>query len=219
MEVGCPRTYRCWGLNGVLAKRLQEPNIAARIWARRRGKRVQAAGEGRAQRVRQARASGALGGSARWFALMEKEARALLRTLPLLWALVVPVLMVLALASVFRNSGAAWAARFSVRVAAICGLCAAGLYAVVLQQSWGGGSAGFIAVSVADADPQGLFGEESLPLIAFLRGRAARRLLVSVSCGLAGWDDCGGDSGLDSLRAAVQFGCGQHSVAHQCPTA
>jgi ABC-2 type transport system permease protein len=39
------------------------------------------------------------------FALMEKEARALMRTLPLLWSLSVPVLMVLVLASIFRNSG------------------------------------------------------------------------------------------------------------------
>jgi len=41
-------------------------------------------------------------------ALVEKEARALMRTLPLLWALIVPVLMVLVLAGIFHGgSGAA----------------------------------------------------------------------------------------------------------------
>lgn len=45
------------------------------------------------------------GGSGPLAALVEKEARALLRTLPLLWALVVPVLMVLVLASVFHGGG------------------------------------------------------------------------------------------------------------------
>jgi ABC-2 type transport system permease protein len=44
------------------------------------------------------------GSSAAIAAVIEKEVRALLRTLPLLWALGTPVLMVLILASLFRNS-------------------------------------------------------------------------------------------------------------------
>jgi ABC-2 type transport system permease protein len=45
-----------------------------------------------------------LGGTGTITAVVEKELRSLSRTLPLLWALGVPVLMVLVVASVFRNS-------------------------------------------------------------------------------------------------------------------
>jgi ABC-2 type transport system permease protein len=45
-----------------------------------------------------------LGGSSPIAALMEKEARSLMRTLPLLWALGAPLLMVLVLASIYRNN-------------------------------------------------------------------------------------------------------------------
>jgi ABC-2 type transport system permease protein len=45
-----------------------------------------------------------LGGSSPIAALMEKEARSLLRTLPLLWAIGAPLLMVLVLASLLRNN-------------------------------------------------------------------------------------------------------------------
>ena len=44
------------------------------------------------------------GGASPLIPLMEKEARALRRTLPLLWALGAPILMVLVFASLFRNS-------------------------------------------------------------------------------------------------------------------
>ncbi len=44
-----------------------------------------------------------LGGSSPIAALVEKEARSLMRTLPLMWAMVVPVLMVLVLASLFHG--------------------------------------------------------------------------------------------------------------------
>jgi ABC-2 type transport system permease protein len=44
------------------------------------------------------------GGASPIIPLMEKEARALRRTLPLLWALCAPIFMVLVLASVFRNN-------------------------------------------------------------------------------------------------------------------
>ena len=45
-----------------------------------------------------------LGGSSPIAALMEKEARSLLRTLPLLWAIGAPLLMVLVLASLYRSN-------------------------------------------------------------------------------------------------------------------
>jgi ABC-2 type transport system permease protein len=45
-------------------------------------------------------------------AVMEKEVRALLRTLPLLWSLGVPVLMVLLLGGVFRNNSASTISAF-----------------------------------------------------------------------------------------------------------
>ena len=48
------------------------------------------------------RGSGLAGGAIA--AVIEKETRALLRTLPLLWALGTPILMVLILASIFRNN-------------------------------------------------------------------------------------------------------------------
>jgi ABC-2 type transport system permease protein len=59
-----------------------------------------------------------LGGSGAIAAVIEKELRALLRTLPLLWALGVPVLMVLIVASLFRNggSGAAYSFPFALPV-------------------------------------------------------------------------------------------------------
>jgi ABC-2 type transport system permease protein len=47
-----------------------------------------------------------LGGSSPIAALMEKEARSLMRTLPLLWAIGAPLLMVLVLASLLRNNAA-----------------------------------------------------------------------------------------------------------------
>jgi ABC-2 type transport system permease protein len=45
-----------------------------------------------------------LGGSSPIAALMEKEARSLMRTLPLLWAIGAPLLMVLVLASLYRSN-------------------------------------------------------------------------------------------------------------------
>ena len=45
-----------------------------------------------------------LGGSSPIAALMEKEARSLMRTLPLLWAIGAPLLMVLVMASVYRSN-------------------------------------------------------------------------------------------------------------------
>jgi ABC-2 type transport system permease protein len=45
-----------------------------------------------------------LGGSSPIAALMEKEARSLMRTLPLLWAIGAPLLMVLVLASIYRSN-------------------------------------------------------------------------------------------------------------------
>ena len=45
-----------------------------------------------------------LGGSSPITALMEKEARSLMRTLPLLWAMGAPLLMVLVLASLYRSN-------------------------------------------------------------------------------------------------------------------
>jgi ABC-2 type transport system permease protein len=59
----------------------------------------------RANPVRRA-AGWRLGGSSPVAALVEKEARSLMRTLPLMWAMIVPVLMVLVFASLFRNGGA-----------------------------------------------------------------------------------------------------------------
>ncbi|MGO9778042.1 MAG: hypothetical protein ACLPM3_15795 [Terracidiphilus sp.] len=47
-----------------------------------------------------------LGGSSPIAALMEKEARSLMRTLPLLWAIGAPLLMVLVLASIYRSNAA-----------------------------------------------------------------------------------------------------------------
>jgi ABC-2 type transport system permease protein len=52
------------------------------------------------------------GGSSPLIPLMEKEARALRRTLPLLWALCAPLLMVLVMASLRRNSAMGAAAGF-----------------------------------------------------------------------------------------------------------
>lgn len=52
-------------------------------------------------------------GSGPVVAMMEKDLRSLLRTLPLLWALGMPVLMVFIFASVFRNSGSSAASTFS----------------------------------------------------------------------------------------------------------
>jgi ABC-2 type transport system permease protein len=45
-----------------------------------------------------------LGGSSPIAALMEKEARSLMRTLPLLWAIGAPLLMVLVMASIYRSN-------------------------------------------------------------------------------------------------------------------
>jgi ABC-2 type transport system permease protein len=53
-----------------------------------------------------------LGGTGPLAALVEKEVRALMRTLPLLWALVVPVLMVLVLASLFRGNSSVTVSSF-----------------------------------------------------------------------------------------------------------
>ena len=53
------------------------------------------------------------GGSNPLVPLMEKEARALRRTLPLLWALCAPLLMVLIMASLFRNNSTGLATSFS----------------------------------------------------------------------------------------------------------
>ncbi|MFZ1086800.1 MAG: hypothetical protein WAN35_17695 [Terracidiphilus sp.] len=52
------------------------------------------------------------GGSSPIIALMEKEARALRRTLPLLWALCAPIFMVLVMSSIIRNSASGWAGSF-----------------------------------------------------------------------------------------------------------
>jgi ABC-2 type transport system permease protein len=84
---------------GVLARRLrseyrgEELSSAPKRLAKREIKRAKAAVSGREEGWR----------SSSIAALVEKEARALMRTLPLLWAVCIPVLMVLVLASLFRN--------------------------------------------------------------------------------------------------------------------
>jgi ABC-2 type transport system permease protein len=79
--------------------------LARRLRSEYRGENLGAAPRREKDRAKAARREGGwrLGGSSPIVALIEKEARALMRTLPLLWALVVPVLMVLVLASLFRG--------------------------------------------------------------------------------------------------------------------
>jgi len=78
----------------------------------RRAKPVLAQSKLRVRAHDQHEGSGLLGGPAPIAAVAEKELRALVRTLPLLWALGVPVLMVLVLASVFRNSSSGGLSQF-----------------------------------------------------------------------------------------------------------
>ncbi len=86
-------------VGGVLAWRLRAEYRGENLGSA--PKRVQAAPI-RANLAR--RESGwKLGGSSPIAALVEKEARSLMRTLPLMWSMVVPVLMVLVLASIFRG--------------------------------------------------------------------------------------------------------------------
>ncbi|MGA7832477.1 MAG: hypothetical protein WCA21_16075 [Terracidiphilus sp.] len=54
------------------------------------------------------------GGSSSMAALLEKEARSLMRTLPQIWALVMPLLMVLVLASVFHNGATGSSFRYAL---------------------------------------------------------------------------------------------------------
>lgn len=88
------------GAGGVLARRLQSEYRGENLGAapkRETGRTKARAHAGRRE------GGWRFGGSGPLVALVEKEARALLRTLPLLWALIVPVLMVLVLASLFRG--------------------------------------------------------------------------------------------------------------------
>jgi ABC-2 type transport system permease protein len=82
---------------GVLARRLRSEYRGEDLGSA--PKREKAA----PSRAIQLEAGWRLGGSSPIVALIEKEARSLMRTLPLLWALIVPVLMVLVLTSLFRG--------------------------------------------------------------------------------------------------------------------
>jgi ABC-2 type transport system permease protein len=88
------------GAGGVLARRLQSEYRGENLGAapKRETGRAKAAAE-----ADRREGGWRFGGAGPLAALVEKEARALLRTLPLLWALMAPVLMVLVLASIFRG--------------------------------------------------------------------------------------------------------------------
>jgi ABC-2 type transport system permease protein len=94
---------------GVLARRLRGEYRGENLGsAPGREKSREMVGKNTPGRTGAARRQGGwrLGGSGALAALVEKETRCLMRTLPLVWALVVPVLMVLVLASIFHNGAA-----------------------------------------------------------------------------------------------------------------
>ncbi|MGA9071313.1 MAG: hypothetical protein WB424_13705 [Terracidiphilus sp.] len=85
---------------GVLARRLRAEYRGENLsWAPNRKKSA-----GALAAAMPAESGWRFGGSSLLIPLMEKEARALRRTLPLLWALGAPILTVLVMASLFRNN-------------------------------------------------------------------------------------------------------------------
>jgi ABC-2 type transport system permease protein len=152
-----------------------------------------------------------LGGSGPIAAVIEKDVRALMRTLPLLYAIGAPLLLVLVFSTVFLKNGATQAPVFPLALP-ICMVYAQLGFTQVFFNNLGTEGAG-ILFPFAHAHSNGSLGEEPVTLPAVRRGRHGGRCAGCVAAGNPGQCGHSGNSSVAGVLSTVQFGRGQHLFA------